>query len=412
MQTKRDKVDDRRAWAIAFVGSVLPDALCSQTVACHTSANKFQIELLDSIRSVSGASVFVLSTLPIGVFPKSRRIVATPRAITVRDGISGWLIPFINILFLKQITIGLAIFSILSAWLWQNRRERRFLLVYNVYPPMSFPVLLAARLFGGKSVAVVPDFPHNMSFNFRGLRGALQRLDVWLEATSLPHFDGVIPLTRYITDDFAPQCPALVLEGGVSAEASEAAPRADLASADTSEKICFFSGTLYDVNGIPLLLDAFQLISDPSYRLWIFGRGPLEEMVRTAAKQDKRILYWGFLPNSEVIKNQRRATLLLNARPTDQLIARYTFPSKLLEYMLSGRPTISTALPGIPDEYHEFIYVLREENSEALASMIQRICSRPLAELDDFGQRARRFMLNNKTWRQQGKRVCEFLGTL
>lgn len=80
--------------------------------------------------------------------------------------------------------------------------------------------------------------------------------------------------------------------------------------------------------------------------------------------------------------------------------------------MLSGRPTLSTALPGIPDEYNDFIYVLREENPEALASMIQRICSRPLAELDDFGQRARTFMLTSKTWKQQGKRVCEFLGKL
>lgn len=412
MQTKRDKVDDHRAWAIALVGSVLPEALCSQTVACHTSGNKFQIELLDAIRSVSGASLFVLSTLPIGVFPKSRRIVVTPSAITVLDGISGWLIPFINILFFKQITIGLANFLFLSGWLWQNRRKRRFLLVYNVNPPMSFPVLLATRLLGGKSVAVMADFPHNMSFNFRGLVGALQRLDIWLEATSLPHFDGIIPFTRYVTDDLAPQCPALVMEGGVSAEEPEAAPRTDLVSAGTSEKICFFSGTLYDVNGIRLLLDAFQLISDPNYRLWIFGRGPLEEMVRTAAAQDKRIVYWGFLPNSEVMKSQRQATLLLNARPTDQLIARYTFPSKLLEYMLSGRPTLSTALPGIPDEYHDFIYVLREENPEALASMIQRICSRPLAELDDFGQRARTFMLTSKTWKQQGKRVCEFLEEL
>jgi glycosyltransferase involved in cell wall biosynthesis len=166
------------------------------------------------------------------------------------------------------------------------------------------------------------------------------------------------------------------------------------------------------VNGIRLLLDAFQLISDPNYRLWIFGRGPMEEMVRTAATQDKRIVYWGFLPNSEVVKIQRQATLLLNARPTDQLITRYTFPSKLLEYMLSGRPTLSTALPGIPEAYHDFIYVLREENPEALASMIQHICSRPLAELDDFGQRARAFMLTTTTWKQQGKRVCEFLGKL
>lgn len=404
--------EDRMSSAYAFVGSVLPEALCKESVACHAAGNKFQIELLKAIQSISGLPVFVLSTFPVGVFPKSRRVVATPREVTVRDGMSGWMIPFINILFLKQITIGVANFLFLSVWLWKNRKKRRLLLVYNLYPPMSLPVLLAARLFGATSIAVVPDFPHNLSFNFRGLRGALQRLNVWLEATSLSRFTGIIPLTRYISDDFAPKHRALVMEGGVSDEEADAESAPQVKRPESPETVCLFSGTLSDVNGIALLLDAFCLIPDPTFRLWILGRGPLEHLVRKAAADDTRIVYWGFVPNAEVMRLQRQATLLLNARPTDQLIARYTFPSKLLEYMLSGRPVLSTALPGIPDEYHQFIHVLLEANPEALAAMIQRICSRPAAELDEFGKCSRAFVLGNKTWTQQGKRVFEFLETL
>jgi glycosyltransferase involved in cell wall biosynthesis len=397
---------------VALVGSVLPDVLCTRTAACHSSGNKFQAELLDAIRSASDASTYVLSTLPIGAFPKSRRIAIRGAQITIRPGVTGRLVPFINLLFLKQITAGAANTLLLTRWLWRNRRSRRFVLVYNLNPSISVPVLIATRLLGGKSVAVIADFPHNLSFDFRGVRGLLQRADVWVEAMTSRHFDGVIPLTQHIRDDFAPGRPVLVVEGGVGPEEGEARHASAGTGDESAEKICFFSGTLYEVNGIRLLLDAFRLIPDPSYRLWIFGKGPLEAEVRAAVARDARIVYGGFLTITEVMKHQRRATLLLNARPTDQTVARYTFPSKLLEYMVSGRPVLSTALPGIPEEYYEFLHLLRDENPLALARMIQDVCSLPSAELTALGQRARNFVISQKSWRRQGARICDFLKTI
>ncbi|HUM89598.1 MAG TPA: glycosyltransferase, partial [Prolixibacteraceae bacterium] len=158
-----------------------------------------------------------------------------------------------------------------------------------------------------------------------------------------------------------------------------------------------------------LLLKAFSLITDPNYRLWIFGGGPLESAVRVAVLQDKRIVYGGFLPNAEVMRYQRQATVLLNARPTDQLITRYTFPSKLREYMLSGRPVITTALPGIPKDYFDFVYTLSEETPEGLARLLRYVCAKPAFELAEFGSRAREFILQTRNWSIQGRSVYEFI---
>jgi glycosyltransferase involved in cell wall biosynthesis len=163
------------------------------------------------------------------------------------------------------------------------------------------------------------------------------------------------------------------------------------------------------INGVDLLLSAFRLIESPEYRLAIFGRGELEGAVREAARRDGRILSGGAIPNEQVLRRQREATVLINPRPSHRLITRYTFPSKLLEYMLSGRPVITTVLPGIPGEYYEYVYPLTEETPEGLARRIRAVCSRPASELTEFGTRARRFILREKNSDMQAQRIRRFV---
>ena len=393
--------------AIVFLGPVLPEGMCNCSPLANVAGNKFQIQLLEALRKASGVWPAIISYLPIGVFPKSRTLFVRSRQITFNDGLQARLISFMNVIILKQLTMGLANLIFLINWLRRHRHQRRFVFVYNVYPPMSFPVILATRLLRGKAVAVVLDFPHNLSFNFQGWKGMLQRINVWLESHSLVHFDGIISCTKYVVEDFAPGRPMIVMEGGVNP--ADVETRSEPARQPGLESVCFFSGTLSEINGIDLLLKAFRLIPDPSFRLWIFGKGPLETDVQAASLQDKRIVYWGFLPNEEVMFYQRQATVLLNARPTDQLITRYTFPSKLSEYMLSGRPVITTALPGIPKDYFDCVYVLSEETPIGLASLIRYVCAKPAFELAEFGSRAREFILQTRNWSIQGRRVYEFI---
>lgn len=395
---------------MAFLGSVLPEDMCNSSPACNVAGNKFQFQFIRALRQAYDSMPTVFSVRPIGVFPNSSEIWVRASGADLGDGIHCQQIPFVNIRFLKQLTIGLANLLFLGVWLWRHRRRRCYVFTYNVYSPISLPVLLATWVLGGKAIAVVLDFPHNISFDFSGLRGLLQRTEVFLEAQCLSRFEGIIPITKWIAEDFAASRPVLVIEGGVDETNLES--DSAVAGGLNGEHFCFFGGTLNEINGIRLMLDAFHQIPDSNYRLWIFGKGPLESLVREAAACDQRIVYWGFLPNDQVVRFQRSATVLLNARPSNQRIARYTFPSKLLEYMLSGRPVITTDLLGIPNEYLEFVYVLRDETSAGLAHLIREVCSKPAVELDEYGQRALRFVSQNKNWTVQGKRIQEFVSRL
>lgn len=80
--------------------------------------------------------------------------------------------------------------------------------------------------------------------------------------------------------------------------------------------------------------------------------------------------------------------------------------------MLSGRPVLSTLSPGIPDEYYEHMYILKEESVEGLSQSIHEICSKSADELSSVGANARSFVLTQKNWSQQARRIMDFLCTL
>ena len=401
--------------AIVFVGAVVPEAWCECSPACSVAGNRFQLNLIRVLEQTIGCVPEIISVKPVASYPKGREIFVRSTSVVIGEGTRCRLVPFVNVLLLKQVTIGLAILFRLMVGLWRVRSQPRYVVVHNVCASKSLPVLLATKLLGGKSVAVVADLPHNLRYDFRGLYGLLNRLNLFIETQSLSHFTGVISLTRQIAQDYAPHVPSLVIEGAV--ELDKASPGngslGGVHSAQQGERICLYSGTLIELNGMKLLLHAFRQIPDSKYRLWITGRGPMETLIQEAAKHDPRIVYWGHVSLDQNRHYLRQAAVLINPRPSSYSpITRYTFPSKLLEYMISGRPVITTALPGIPEEYYPFVYLLRDETPDGLARLIQEVCTKDQAELTEFGQRAQTFVLQNKNWTRQGQRIYEFISTL
>lgn len=400
--------------AIAFIGSIEPEKVPPYSLAFSTAGHVFQHDMLRSLREASGCPFEIISYRPLPMFPRAPELLVTGRRATTYHQLELSQVPFLNIPVLKQLTLSLSLTGAMLRWLWRRRAQPRFAIVFNVYLPHSFAVLLATRLLGGKAVAFVADLPHNLNSQNHGWRRLLHRLNFLLESRSLKHFAALITVTGYAAQDYAPRLPALVMEGAVdSSYHTEAEVKASWADRSASPaRICMYSGSLHDISGIEFLLDAFRHIQAPEYRLWIFGKGSRARLATEAARQDQRITYWGYLPHTQVLQYQRQATVLINPRPTGHWITRYTFPYKLLEYMLSGRPVINTDLQGVPAEYHQYTLVLNDETPAGLARLIEAVCARSADDLAAFGQRARQFVVQEKNWRRQGQRIYDFLCSL
>ena len=101
-----------------------------------------------------------------------------------------------------------------------------------------------------------------------------------------------------------------------------------------------------------------------------------EEVAKSPAQiaaEDPRIFYGGMLLNQEIVEKEQEATLLVNPRPTGEEYVKYSFPSKTMEYMASGTPVLTTVLPGMPKEYHPYVYLLEDETSDGITEKLKEV---------------------------------------
>lgn len=387
-----------------FVGTTVNSQLCEATTAGSVAGNKFQLSLVTGLTNISHCEIKIISLQPYPMYPKAKKICFGSSWCVLNDKNKAFLIPFINIPIIKQITASLSIFYALVLGLWKSRSSQCIVLVYNVFSPFSLPVLMASKLFGCKSVAIIADLPFD-DYDFKGWKGFLQRMDFFVQTHIISKFSGVIALTPRIIDDFCPLSPSIIIEGGIEIE--EQAEFRNLKKLE--HVVCLYSGALNEINGISLLLESFSLILNSNFRLWIFGDGPLSTLVEQAVMVDKRIIYWGKIANDQVKKYQKDATILINPRISNNKITNYTFPSKLLEYMSSGRPVISTRLSGIPKDYYNHLIFLERETPEDLANLIQKVYLGETYDIENMGIKAKKFIESTKNWKYQSKLVYDFL---
>ena len=106
---------------------------------------------------------------------------------------------------------------------------------------------------------------------------------------------------------------------------------------------------------------------------------------------------------------QMAATLLVNPRPTGEEYVKYSFPSKTMEYMSTGTPVLTTVLPGMPKEYHPYVYLLEEETADAIAEELRQIFAQPADALFEKGMAAREFILKEKNNVSQAGKILAML---
>src|SRR5439155_10053464 len=125
-----------------------------------------------------------------------------------------------------------------------------------------------------------------------------------------------------------------------------------------------------------------------------------------------RIHFVGTLPFSEVLRMYKNADVLVSIRPTKTLHTRYFFPSKLMEYLASGTPVITTCTGHTEEEFGDICYLLKDESPEALSDLLRSIAMSSPEARREKGQRARSYMRQHKTWDGQGHKIARYIERL
>jgi len=314
-----------------------------------------------------------------------------------------------NLPLLKQLARTLFCLSEVKKWL-KNSDVKSSIMIYSTY----LPYLLAVKYIpqNTKITLIVTDLPeyYDLTVSSNIIKSILRSIYNRLIYSLLERVDSFVILTGHMKEPLnIGDRPSVVIEGLVSDDCNT--QFTDAGVIGLNKKTILYTGTLNYKFGIRNLLEAFTHIKDNNYRLWICGSGEAFKEIISMSKIDDRIKYFGYVTKDEVFKLQQQATLLINPRTNDGEYTRYSFPSKTLEYMLSGKPVLMYKLDGIPDDYDQFLYYFGSNQVNDITKKIVEICEKPQHELDELGQKARKFVLENKNNRIQAKKIIDMMNT-
>jgi glycosyltransferase involved in cell wall biosynthesis len=392
---------------IAFVGTLVPDEPFFRNPAFSWGGHIFQKGMALGLSEL-GCTPFIISSAPIPSYPKDRKIWVNGRSTRLPEGPAIKVLPTINVTPIKQLFVGLNSMLEIAKWGWKNRdAHHRVVYTYNLSMPPCLFTLLGARLARAKAVAWICDI--NLPGGFVPSTTPF-RIDYWLQKRLIPHFDGHLVVTDGIAREFLPGKPYLRLEGGLAMDVLEQTVNSS-ARADRPAKpfVITYTGALDTQRGILNLLEAFSVLSGPEYHLRIAGSGPLEGTVIDAAAKDFRIEFVGPSSFSETLALYNSTDVLVNLWSTSVQYSEHFFPGKLMAYLASGVPVISTNTGNIKEEFGDFVYLLPDESPAAIAAMIRSVAAMPQQERRKKALAARAYVQANKTWNVQAKRMLNYI---
>ena len=291
---------------------------------------------------------------------------------------------------------------------WCKTRYKGSDITVFVYSMRSAPMATACRIKEkipqAKIYLIITDLPQFMDLGQSRVKAVLKKFD-WQSIKKMQKkFDGFILYAEKMAEYLEiPSNKWILMEG--SYDTTE-----QITAVKEKKKAVMYSGKLDEQYGIKMLVDAFMSIQDLDIELWITGGGNTEGYIKACAKKDNRIKFYGFLPSrQDVLQKQAEASLLVNMRLPSEPASGYCFPSKLFEYMATGTPVLSFDIAGIPREYLQYLYVVKQETVDALAKAIEETLSLDEASLQEQGNGAREFVINEKNTKTQCSKMWKFV---
>lgn len=279
----------------------------------------------------------------------------------------------------------------------QALKQADCLLTYNVTYAWMFAPVLAKRL-GKKSALILADYSGEESYH-----SFVGRLYARLELRAIQKYDVVIGLSETTKRFLKSDQRFLRVEGGIDQDVYQYFEPSSVEEQrhEDGTTTYMYAGILEPVTGVDMLLKAFSRVSNPSIRLKISGKGSFQKLVEEAAKQDDRITYLGCVPYEEYLCNLAKADVLVNPRNMNLPENENNFPSKIMEYLATGKPIISTRFPGW-EKYNEYI-AFCESTVDGLQTALESV------DVERYSAKEQRKFAAGFLWSNQVKKIHSLL---
>ena len=366
----------------------------------------FESSLLTGLKEI-GADVDIYSFPMIPSFPHLKKLWWGSKRESLACGYDCTWLKTVNLPFLKQISRRLDTRHIIKKWIRKNRDSDCAIVTYSIPPFCVKDIIHYSKKYNVKCFAIVTDLLSDMYIISDGgsLLTKLRQTYVNQAIRYQGSYDGYIYLTKAMSEVINPQKPYLVVEG--IADISNV--KAPVLAQKAVPQAVMYAGVLHEKYGTINLIKAFMQMKRSDVELWLFGDGNCLDQIEEYSKKDSRIKFFGRVSRSEVLEYERRASLLINVRSTSDEYTKYSFPSKTIEYMLSGTPMLTTRLQGIPEDYYAYLFSINDNLPDSITAGLQNVFSKTAEERNEFGHRAQKYIVSNKNPKDVAQKLYCFL---
>ena len=386
--------------------------ILSKTVGTlQIAGDLLQWNIVKGIEENTSETVSIINMIPVNSYPRWYRDwrIKTSYFSHGNDGVDV-NVGYINITIIKQLLRNIGIIPNLIKIIEKKNNEKKTVLFAYTLNNGFLQACKYAKLHYPKTItcAIVADLPKysNLSSNKTKIKHLYEIFQNVKCKKLLKYIDCYVLLTDAMHDALGVgNKPYCIIEGIV----------ANSLASRTKEKVVHeintivYTGTLHKCFGIMNLVNAFRMIEDSSFILIICGVGDADKEISIAASEDPRIKFFGQLDYEKVLNIQRSATVLVNPRQNNEEFTKYSFPSKIMEYMISGAPIIGYKLDGMPDIYDQYIIYPRDNSIKALSETLIDVCKMSNEERNRIGYRNQKFIFEKKNEKIQSAKIISMI---
>lgn len=372
------------------------------------AADKLQGAIVRGLAENNDLQVSIVNSLYIGSYPRRYREKRIPSFQFQYAGkVPGENIGFCNLTGYKWISRYYGIRKAIKAWAKRPSKQQKVLLIYALTTPFVQMAAYVKKKFPDiKVCVVVPDLPEYMNtaaMQSKKIYRVAKKVEINWIRRSISNVDGYVLLTETMKEWFNKPVIYTVVEGiaTVPEDSDEQSPR---------KQTILYAGGIKEEYGVVDLVEAFVELDDPTWELEIYGDGTAMSTIRQLAENHDNIKIMGMVSNQTVVEAQKKASVLVNPRK-NQIFTRYSFPSKILEYMSSGTPVLAYKLDGIPNEYDSYYYQI-EDRDGGFVDALKKLTTLTEQERSQMGIRAKNYVRENKTPKKQCQKIVDILSCL
>ena len=371
----------------------------------ENAANTFQQRLIAGLREQE-INLKVVSAPFIGPWPRAYTDKTFKGFEAGESAENVQYVHFNNIWGYRNISRTAVLKRCVKDFIKNSKAKKKAIIVYCPHTPFLEAAVYGKELDNSVHIhMVVPDLPQymNLSKKAHPIYDFFKKIDIQKMEKLIAQVDSFMLLTKYMADKLhVGNRPYIVVEG--ITDTKNIPPK----KKERGKKIAY-AGKLVEAFGAKRLVEAFEMIDDSETSLHICGGGELKPYVEEMCQKDSRIHYYGVVPAEEANEILQNADVLVNPRQNDDEYTKYSFPSKNIEYLMTGNAVVAYMLDGIPEVYKEFFVVPSSCATCSLSEAIYFALNESEQEKERKRQKVWRYLAETKEKTSVARRVVSLL---